>query len=607
MPSKTSSSENSGACDAFMEALDGFISGLINLERLRLTTSTLLEGNFGAAQDMQAALDSTLREGYLDISSHRVLSTLIELIVSEDEPTVSPRPTTEFLNWQPAPIAGIAPESDDEIQDTELYPGLVLRDRFTLIEQINGGSMGKIFKAIDRLKEESGSDSPWVAIKSITEALANPPNALVALQNETANAQRLSHPNIIRVFDFDRDGEHVFMTMELLDGASLTDLLNQHRFGRFPGEQARSIIEDICQGLHYAHDLGIIHADVKPGNIFVTSDKNTKLLDFGVSLAVSDSSDEMDVYAHTPSYASCEVLEGAAPTAQDDVYSLACVAYRILAGNRAFDGATAHSAEADNLELKPVEDIADYEWAALQKAMAFRRADRTTDVLSFLHEFSGQNATVEPSGTTVETSDVTVETSGATGEPSDTTGERSDTTVEPSDATVEPSGATGEPSGQPANNRRTFGRNRRTIGYNRTRVTDATASEEAPQTHAPPVKLGRNNGLLMIAAAIAALTVALWPEPPAQNRETAEAGAEPPSALMEVASPEDVGPPTEFQASAEAEREKPVTPKPPVPAKTSKTSRAASPADRKTRPDRAACQASRSQPGRKVTYNARRK
>jgi hypothetical protein len=81
-------------------------------------------------------------------------------------------------------------------------------------------------------------------------------------------------------------------------------------------------------------------------------------------------------------------LEGAEPTAQDDLYSLACVAYRILAGHRAYDGATAHAAETETLELKPIEHITQIEWRALRHAMALRRADRTTDVLSFLREFS---------------------------------------------------------------------------------------------------------------------------------------------------------------------------------------------------------------------------
>jgi TonB family protein len=180
--------------------------------------------------------------------------------------------------------------------------------------------------------------------------------------------------------------------MELLDGDTLTELLNEHRFRPLPDTQARSIIEGLCRGLTYAHELGIIHADVKPGNVFVTHDGNTKLLDFGISLATNDQSQKSDVYAHTPSYASCEVLEGAEPTAQDDVYSLACVAYRILAGRRAYDGATAHAAETEKLELKPIEHLSPNEWKALCHAMAFRRADRTADVRSFLNEFSTKSA-----------------------------------------------------------------------------------------------------------------------------------------------------------------------------------------------------------------------
>ena len=459
MPSKTSNSELSGACDAFVEALDGFICGLISLERLRVTIATLLDGNFEPAEDMQETLDATLREGYLDKSAYIVLSTVIDLVISEDEPTESPWPEADapinsssgrtlatsdvcdansstelapaamtqshsedvapavaapmhneddspdavaLMHGEDDPPAAVMPTDSEEnlpaavtLKDdgddppAEMSPGMILRDRFTLLEQIGIGSMGQIFKAVDRRKEESGSPTPWVAIKSITEALSNPPNAPVALQKEAANAQRLSHPNIIRVFDFDRDGDLVFMTMELLEGESLTELLNEHRFRPLPGEQARAIIEGLCQGLIYAHELGIVHADVKPGNVFVTHDGNTKLLDFGISLATNDLSQKSDVYAHTPSYASYEVLEGAEPEAQDDVYSLACVAYRILAGHRAYGGATAHAAATDNLKLKPIENLSAYEWEALQNAMAFRRADRTEDVRSFLCAFTG--------------------------------------------------------------------------------------------------------------------------------------------------------------------------------------------------------------------------
>jgi len=412
MPSKTNYSECGGACDAFMEALDGFICGLISLDRLRVTIATLLEGDFEPAEEMQETLDSTLREGYLDKSAYMVLSSVIELIISEEEPTESPRRVLVSPVIPSLPAAPIAPEycapehsepehSEPEYSEpeeseaetpAEMAPGMTLRDRFTLLEQIGSGSVGKIFKAIDQRKKEAGSTTPWVAIKSISEALSNPPNAPVALQKEAANAQRLSHPNIIRVFDFDRDDDHVFMTMELLDGETLAELLNKHRFRPLPAEQARSIIKGLCHGLIYAHELGIVHADVKPGNVFVTHDGNTKLLDFGISLATNDHSQKSDVYAHTPSYASYEVLEGAEPAAQDDVYSLACVAYRILAGRRAYDGATAHAAQTENLELKAIENISTNEWTAICNAMAFQRADRTADVLSFLDEFSKESA-----------------------------------------------------------------------------------------------------------------------------------------------------------------------------------------------------------------------
>ena len=134
----------------------------------------------------------------------------------------------------------------------------------------------------------------------------------------------------------------------------------------------------------------MIHADVKPGNVFVTRDGQAKLLDFGIARAteeVDDDSESSIVGAHTPAYASCEVLEGQEPTFKDDLFSLACLAYRIIGGHRAFPGSTALKAESKGCEPEPLSALGPDRWEVLRRAMAFRRADRPADVASFIDAF----------------------------------------------------------------------------------------------------------------------------------------------------------------------------------------------------------------------------
>ncbi len=272
----------------------------------------------------------------------------------------------------------------------DITPGATLKNRFTLLAHIGGGSMADIYEAIDQRKQEAGSADPRLAIKVISKAFSAHANALETLQREALNSQGLIHPNVIRVFDFDCDGDHFFMTMELLDGQPLVDILNELRFQPLPFSQASSIIKGMCRGLQYAHEQDIIHADIKPGNIFVSAAGQAKILDFGIARIASDGAEEDDssvTGAHTPAYASCEVLEGAEPTEQDDIFAMGCVAYRMLAGRRAFGGLTALDAERKHLKPLCIEALNSQQWEALKKSLAFRHENRTANVADFAAAF----------------------------------------------------------------------------------------------------------------------------------------------------------------------------------------------------------------------------
>jgi TonB family protein len=268
----------------------------------------------------------------------------------------------------------------------DIKPGTVLKNRFELVSRIGGGSMADIYEAIDLRKQEAGSANSRLAIKVISATFAMHSRALETLQREALNSQALNHPNIIRVYDFNRDKDRYFMTMELLDGQSLVDTLHKNRFRPLAIDQALPITEALCNGLQHAHEQGIIHADIKPGNIFVLTTGQVKILDFGISRITHDDAERdnsLVTGAHTPAYASCEVSEGAEPTEQDDIFAMACVAYRMLAGYRAFGGLTALDAERKHIEPQRIEALNPDQWQALQQALAFRRADRTAHIDDF--------------------------------------------------------------------------------------------------------------------------------------------------------------------------------------------------------------------------------
>lgn len=273
-------------------------------------------------------------------------------------------------------------------QDSRLGPGAILRNRFILETELASGAIGQVFAARDLRRQESGDDDCRVAIKVVSDPAPTPSAAVLALRHEATVGQRLSHENIVRVFDLDRDGDHTFLVMELLEGESLAQLLDQRRRRPMPRLQALHVVEGVCRALAFAHAHGVVHGDVKPGNVFLTTTGEVKLLDFGTASGPAGS-DPALVPGHTPEYASCEVLEGLAPTASDDLYSAACIAYRMMAGFRPFGGVNALEAERGGSRPARIDALSPAQWHAVESGLAFRRRNRLTDIGEFLAELKG--------------------------------------------------------------------------------------------------------------------------------------------------------------------------------------------------------------------------
>lgn len=286
--------------------------------------------------------------------------------------------------------------------DSGLQVGMTLKNRFVLENILGQGGMGTIFKARDLLKEEMEDRKPFVAIKVLHPKFQRNESLIRALQREARKSQELAHPNIVNVHDFDRDGKHVFMVMEFLQGKPLNVLIEQGGLAKIPLPERWSMIEKIGRGIAYAHEKKVIHYDIKPGNVFICDDGNVKILDFGIAKAHRSSSegnltsdvtmtvfDQFSPDALTPAYATCEMLRWEPPDIRDDVYAFGCVAYEILTGKHPFNKMPALKAAKAGLSPAPIKGLPKHQWLAIKSTLEFNREDRMPDIVQFLKAGSG--------------------------------------------------------------------------------------------------------------------------------------------------------------------------------------------------------------------------
>ena len=286
--------------------------------------------------------------------------------------------------------AGFA-QARELVKQSQSGKGTLLKKRFLLEEVLGHGGMGTVYKAKDLRKVEAEDPDPYIATKVLNQDFKDHPDAFVTLQQETAKSQTLAHPNIVTVHDFDRDGDILFMTMELLEGKPLDQLIKAHRRTGLPKEQVWKITRDLCAALAYAHQRQLIHADFKPGNIFVNNDGHAKVLDFGIARAANREAqkhrfDAGQLGALTPAYATIEMVKDEPLGFSDDVYALACVVYEMLAGQHPYNQRSAFEAQQQKLSAKRLDNLSAREWKALHRALALDKSARTSSIAQFADE-----------------------------------------------------------------------------------------------------------------------------------------------------------------------------------------------------------------------------
>ena len=375
------------------EAVDRLIDlGQLAPELGHLALDALRASNRSDTELRESPRDSTsVREGSLH--SHRASSASEHFNAqATDRYVPGGSDADKSGQFDLAELGTSTPRSEGSVH--VLQPGAVLKDRFLLERQIGRGGMGVVFAAVDRRKEEARDPNPRVALKVLNSDFQRHADALIALQRESNKAQSLAHPNVATVFDFDRDGPNVYMTMELLQGRALDNLIHEVRSTGLKRKDALPIIRGIAEGLAYAHRKGIVHSDLKPGNIFIVEDGTAKLLDFGIARAVPSSA-QRDVFdagslgAYTAAYATPEMEDEADPHPADDVYALGLIVYELLTGRHPYQRNSAARARA--LELKPQKprELTRRECRVLEASIAFDRARRPKDAAEFIKLFFG--------------------------------------------------------------------------------------------------------------------------------------------------------------------------------------------------------------------------
>src|SRR5450830_2087646 len=204
--------------------------------------------------------------------------------------------------------------------------------------------MGEVYRARDTKLDRD------VAVKVLPADLANDPGALSRLEREARAVAQLSHPNILAIYDFGREGEVAYAVMELLEGETLRERLAH---GALPARKAVDLAAQIAEGLAAAHEKVIVHRDLKPENVFVTGEGRVKLLDFGLAkrtdpamgsgsrLQTVDKHTEPGTVMGTVRYMSPEQVRGEPADHRSDIFSFGVVLYEMLSGRKAFAGQSA--------------------------------------------------------------------------------------------------------------------------------------------------------------------------------------------------------------------------------------------------------------------------
>ncbi len=226
-----------------------------------------------------------------------------------------------------AELGGVDPDEPVDSDDTVDVPRQV--DRYKILEQVGEGGMGSVYRARDPVLDRD------VAIKSLQVDFGVDQDARARFQQEARAAARLQHPNIVTIYEFGEKDDSPYLIMEFLGGDDLQGLMKSDQGLSLIGKL--DIVAQLCDGLAFAHEQGVVHRDIKPGNVRVLDDGTVKLLDFGIA-KVQNADATAGSFAGSAGYASPEQLSLEPVDARSDLFSVGVLTYELLTGRQPFTG-----------------------------------------------------------------------------------------------------------------------------------------------------------------------------------------------------------------------------------------------------------------------------
>ncbi|MEO8275072.1 MAG: protein kinase [Thermoanaerobaculia bacterium] len=338
------------------EALTGAVNFSDQAERtvvglpLQQVEGLLREAGAGdvlLAPAVHAEVADSLSKSGIELEAQRgLLSTQALFVLTREEATRmagrSPSRSVTAVTAMPAAARG----NFDTLSD--VGPGTLLGSRFEILSTLGAGGMGVVFKARDRELDD------LVALKMLKREVAGDRNLVERLKSELKLARKITHPNILRTFDFGEIDGIPFISMEYVRGLTLRAMLE--RSGRLPYSAGLRLARQLTSGLAAAHSQAIIHRDIKPENIILDSLGNAKLMDFGLARPVTrltPGQTQAGFIVGTPHYLAPEQLEGKEPDQRADVYACGVVMFEMFTGRLPFGGENAMEIILKHLKEPP--------------------------------------------------------------------------------------------------------------------------------------------------------------------------------------------------------------------------------------------------------------
>jgi serine/threonine protein kinase len=327
--------------------------------------------------------------------------------------SAAPPQDSEFCNKCGAPLDGArtaatetvhqprssTPSSSKNMDEGRFPPGTLLAQRYRVVSLLGRGGMGEVYRANDLLLGQT------VALKFLPAQWTSHETTLARFRNEVRIARQVSHPNVCRVYDIGEAEGSTYLSMEYVDGEDLASLLR--RIGRLPQDKALEIARQLCAGVAAAHDKGVVHRDLKPGNIMLDGKGQLRITDFGLAGVAGE---VKDIRSGTPAYMAPEQRAGQEVTACSDIYSLGMVLHEVFTGSHS-------SADSSHPDLAPevdrvirrclAEDPAKRPASALQVAAALPGGDPLAAALA-----AGETPSPEMVAAAGDTDSISVRTIG---------------------------------------------------------------------------------------------------------------------------------------------------------------------------------------------------